>query len=344
MPAWPSMTDVVERLRGGEAAPADEPEDEETGSEEKLEQEISTEGAGADAGDAAAQERTADADAKKPAPQTQQETKTEPSASAIVEHIRSQLKAGKSGDQIVKDLPEDVVLALGGALHKGMQRVVNTRDQTFDQRVAQTVTAAVDQAREQIRAEVQEQIDELIASGMSDEDAENFRAKRKLARIEARDNQRATASEKDTAIKAAQDRVVGEWWTIAVREGGLPADPEDPRVQELWEATFQEPDFDSAKRTLRARIAEMKATAAPRAGKPAAAADGTITISRDELTELVRKGVADTLKESGLHADTGRLGGSGSGSTKKPKTFAEAGSMALERLRSQGVRGPSSSA
>lgn len=228
---------------------------------------------------------------------------------------------------LIAALPDDMREAFGRELYRGMQKTLDERDKFWEKRVAAKVNG--------LRTDFERELEEIMTNGLDEETAKTVKDQRKLKRLERDDSQRR----QEAQLREAVDNAVTEWWSIAVSEGGLPSDPDDPVVRELWERSFRQPTFEKALDTLRADIRAMRSDGrlakarSGRARKPAdqrRSADDIEALAKERAEKLVDK----RLRELGiLTADKGKPGGSAGGTTQKPKSMAEASQMAIARLR-----------
>jgi hypothetical protein len=311
---WPSMAAVVDRLVGAPSGETNEVEEAGETTDPVGEQPDPSK-------DPAGQAATSGTDAartQEPTTQTQEQPKPTPpattqqtQANTLADQIREQLRA-KGAGALVKELPDDVVQAIGPQLYPGMQRALDRRDKA--------TRRELDTIKAELRDENQKLQDDLITRTLGEDEAKAYRDRRDLERL----RQAESAVREAPAI---DESAVLEWWRVAL-DAGLPADEKDPRVRAIWDATYDISDFEQVKTKIR-ELAKAGPGTSAKAAQPA--------LDPAELAkmvdELAEKKANERLKKIGLTVDTGKPAGAGAGEARKPKTLAEASAMAIERIK-----------
>ena len=287
--AWPSPAEIaaaVDRIGDAEEAPEAKPADETTEAQpETKTEEVKVE-------------------------ETREEAPA-PDIAAIAQEAKDKGPRSPDVKALLAQLDEPTLSALGEAVLPKLQAKLSTRSNQLNE--AQRI---IEELRRTDSA-AERRHDEMMTVGMSEEDKRKY--------LDDKTRQRGAEAAQATQARAADNaRILGTLWNIVNAAGlpvemdasGLPREDADPDVKRLWETAWHESDPNVVFRhfvTEAPKIAERR-----KAAKAQPEAKPTVkTYTKDEVQEILQKGVQEALIKAGvLSADTGKSSGGG---TRAPK-------------------------
>lgn len=299
---WPTVSEVAESVEAGLSSEGDSTPE-------------------ANDVDTSAAEDATTVPTEEPAATTQdaEDTTTTEAKTESPSDLIARLITEKGAAAFVAELPEDVREKIGPEVNKSWYTKLNQRDQEI--RSLRTEMAAQTEA---VREVVERKFDELLTSGMSEDDRRVFFEKKELERLRAESAKPKAPSSEDVQRAVTGSPVFREFWKT-VSEAGLPSDPNDQRVQAIWQAGYYDADPATA-------ITKMRNAAGQFVKKPEPKKEEDLTaLIEKKASEIAERKLEERLKKSGLlSVDSGRPGAGGP--TKTNPNDREALRRDVERM------------